>query len=125
MNIGGGARLNWRGALQARRSRQDDVQSGSRFETCRSNDIAALNLIQAKLGQIDCGAHAGLRKIDIPPVALNRANASRNVSRLNRDRLSALNLAACQSAGNDCTDAVKRERAIDEQSGLADIGGRL
>src|SRR2546423_4779805 len=53
MNIGGGARLNWRRALQTRRSRQDDVQSGSWFETCRSNDIAALNLIQAKLGQID------------------------------------------------------------------------
>ena len=113
-------------AVQARRFFQENNQSRSwRAEIGKRHNVAALDLIDAEIRQIDGRPHSRLRDFQFVAVALNRTNPCFEIARVNNDLLAAAQGSAGQCPRHNCADSTQREHPIDKQAWLADVALRL
>ena len=116
---------------QAPRARQHDVCNRTCFaEFTKRDNIAAPNTGSVLLSryshirQTQRRSRAGTDRFNFTIVILNRADARRNLPRLNYYRLSAPQPSAHKRASHDGSDAAQNERAVNRQSRFADIALR-
>src|SRR4051812_2790062 len=106
-------------ARRAKRFDRDDVPAAY-------DAVAVSTLIATRLdvGQLNRDARTGMRYLDVLVVRLKVADACADSRRLNDHRLTALELAAAERAGDDGADALEAEGTIERQARLADVARR-
>ena len=82
------------------------------------DNVAAFDLIDGNIGQIDGGAHSRLARFYVAPVTLNGANTCFEIRSDKRDPLSAAKASTGQGSGYNRADSAQGKRPIDKQARL-------